>query len=174
MKQKILLILTIVSVILIVLYWVFGIVHKYSIINILVLVSFIIIVALNFKSMKLIKNKIIKIIHIILAIILALLIVYTVFLTSTLIFLGGKTTTIDKYTFPNNKKESLKNVYYADIMPISPPIQVVYEKKIIFGIKCSIKIKSNVENAETFNLEEIYKEIDNKNNGFCNHKLKIE
>lgn len=88
--------------------------------------------------------------------------------------LSDKATIENIYYFPDNKKEMLKNLSYPDRPEIYPLVQVVYEKELFLGLKCMVTIKDNDENTELFDLEEIYKEInDKKNTGFCKVNLDI-
>lgn len=71
-------------------------------------------------------------------------------------FIFGTVKTINTYVFPNNEKESLSNIYFADNTSISVPIQLVYEREFILGIKCRVSIKVNSNNIEPYNLGEEY------------------
>lgn len=170
MKQKILILLSIFAIIVLFLKFKFGIMHKYTIINILAILSFIAITIFNIMYASKSK-KIYKIFHIIFSTILIISLLYLIFIIIINTIFGVRKT-IDSYAFPNKESEILKNVYFTDTESISVPIELVYEKEFILGIKCSVTIKINSDNTDTYDLKKEYSELKNTDNkGFCNYKL---
>jgi len=173
MNQSILLLSSIFAIIILFLKFKFGIMHKYTIINIVAVLAIIIIIIFNIMCIFKFKKICLKIIHIILSIILICLTSYLI-LINLLNLLFGPVKTINTYVYPNNNKETLSNIYFADNTHISTPIQLVYEKEFILGIKCRVSIKVNNDNTNLYNLEEEYNKLKNiSDKGFCNYKLNI-
>ena len=173
MEQKITFILMIIIIMILSLSGLFYIVHKYMIVNIIFMLFVLVIIALSILYNKLFEKKTIRIINAICIIVLVLMWSYACFVGIASVFIGGVMTTIDSYEFPNNDRELLKNVYYKDMSYISPPISVVYERELIFGIKCRSIIKMGESDLiESFDLEKEYKELTNKEKKFCYANIK--
>ena len=173
MKQKILFLFSVFSIVLLFLKFKFGIMHKYFFINVISILGIIAIIIFNLKYIYKCKKIYLKIIHIVISIIIICLTFYLI-LVNLINMVFGPVKTINTYVFPNNSKETLSNIYFADTTSISTPIQLVYEKEFILGIKCRVSIKVNSDSTELYNLEEEYNELENmKTESFCNNKLNI-
>lgn len=173
-KSIILLVSLIVTSIFIILRLFFGIIHNSYIINIFLIISYLLIFILNL--LNLIKkdsiNLIFNVIHIMFLMISLILILLLSFNICLSWFLG-KQVTINTYSKPNNNKEALMNIYYADIEPMMPPIELVYEKELFLGFKCRVVLKTNSDNLNTYDLETEYNNLEKLNDkGFCNYKIK--
>lgn len=167
-KNIILLILLIVVILSLLLNMAYGFKHENGIVNILIFLFFIITIFFNLKIRD--KNLFLMIFRIILMLI-SLILIGRFVMFQLVYWYAGPEKEINRYIFPSNPNESLKNVYYADNKTIFPPIGLVYEKRFALGIKCSITIASNLDDITIYDLEEEYKKIQKINNrNFCDFK----
>lgn len=162
--------LSILMIGLFIVHEVFGIVNKSFVINILIYISFIILLVLNIIILnKIERNKTEKLYAISLVgmmSVLSVIIIILYFLNFT-----GNKNTHEVFTFPDNEAEQLKIVSLNELG--EGTMYVVYEKQLKLGFSCFTNIKIDKNMNIKYDLEKIYKELtENKDAGFCYYSMR--